>query len=86
MNPVTSDPIVEEITINGSADRIFEALINPAERVNVRSVRRQKSMHVLENSISVRDETSEHRSASPRPSTMAEFLATLVYDRPTRKS
>jgi uncharacterized protein YndB with AHSA1/START domain len=33
VNPVTSDPIVEEITINASAERIFDALINPEERV-----------------------------------------------------
>ena len=34
MNPTTTDePIVEEITIKGSADRIFEAIANPEERL-----------------------------------------------------
>jgi uncharacterized protein YndB with AHSA1/START domain len=33
VNPLTSDPIVEEIAINASAERIFEALISPEERV-----------------------------------------------------
>jgi uncharacterized protein YndB with AHSA1/START domain len=33
VTPLTRDPIVEEITIEASAERIFEALINPAERV-----------------------------------------------------
>jgi uncharacterized protein YndB with AHSA1/START domain len=34
MNPATvSDTIVEEITIKAPAERIFEALINPGERV-----------------------------------------------------
>jgi uncharacterized protein YndB with AHSA1/START domain len=29
----SSDPIVEEITIDASAERVFEALVNPEERV-----------------------------------------------------
>src|SRR5258705_12608693 len=34
MNPISiSDTIVQEITIKGSADRIFEALTNPGQRV-----------------------------------------------------
>ena len=34
MNPTaTSEPIVEEITIKGSADRVFEAIANPQERL-----------------------------------------------------
>jgi uncharacterized protein YndB with AHSA1/START domain len=34
MNPTsTSDTIVQEITINAPAQRIFEALTNPAERI-----------------------------------------------------
>jgi uncharacterized protein YndB with AHSA1/START domain len=34
MNPMTiSDTIVQEITITGSADRIFEALTDPGQRV-----------------------------------------------------
>jgi uncharacterized protein YndB with AHSA1/START domain len=33
VTPLTSDGIVEEITIEASAERIFEALINPDERV-----------------------------------------------------
>jgi len=34
MNPVSeSDAIVEEITIKGSAERIFQALTNPEARI-----------------------------------------------------
>jgi uncharacterized protein YndB with AHSA1/START domain len=33
MNPHTSDAIVQEIMINAPAERIFDALINPDERV-----------------------------------------------------
>lgn len=34
MNPTSaSDTIVQEITIKGSAERIFEALTNPHERM-----------------------------------------------------
>lgn len=33
MSPSTSSPIVEEITIDASAERVFEALIRPEERV-----------------------------------------------------
>ena len=34
MNPTSvSDPIVQEIAIRGSADRVFEALTNPDQRV-----------------------------------------------------
>jgi glutathione S-transferase len=32
-SPVASDVILEEITINASADRVFDALANPSERV-----------------------------------------------------
>ncbi len=32
-SPTSNDTIVQEITINAPADRIFEALINPAQRV-----------------------------------------------------
>jgi uncharacterized protein YndB with AHSA1/START domain len=33
VNSLTSNPVVEEITIGASAERVFEALVNPAERV-----------------------------------------------------
>lgn len=33
MKSVPGDPIVEEITIAAPAERVFEALVNPAERV-----------------------------------------------------
>jgi len=33
VNPPASDPIVEEITIEASAERVFEALVRPDERV-----------------------------------------------------
>lgn len=33
MNSAIGSPIVEEITIDASAERVFEALINPDERV-----------------------------------------------------
>ena len=33
MNPTSTDTIVKEITIKAPADRIFEALTNPEQRV-----------------------------------------------------
>jgi len=33
MNPALSDAIVQEISIKASAKRIFEALVNPGERM-----------------------------------------------------
>ncbi len=33
MNSLTSDPIIEEIVIGASAERVFDALSNPEERV-----------------------------------------------------
>ena len=33
MNPPTSETIIEEITIKGSAGRVFEALSNPEQRL-----------------------------------------------------
>ena len=33
MSRASSDPIIEEITIDASAERVFEALVNPEERV-----------------------------------------------------
>jgi len=33
MNQSSGDPIIEEITVDASAERVFEALVNPAERV-----------------------------------------------------
>jgi hypothetical protein len=35
MTPTVSNPIVQEITIEASAERVFEALINPEERAQL---------------------------------------------------